>query len=174
MAVIEGAVGVPLASAGVPGAGTSEVQTITFGGTPTEGDPFALTYMGFRTADIDWTALDDAALIVAIDAALEALPTIGTGGVVVADGTLTAGVGTVTVTFGGNLGNRIVPLVGLAPSAAYLTSGGTLAVAETTAGVDAFGLGASKGQMAVDTTNGVLYINTGTALAPTWTKVGAQ
>jgi len=50
----------------------------------------------------------------------------------------------------------------------------TIAVAETTPGVTATGRGAAKGSILTDTTNGILYINTGTALAPTWTKVGTQ
>lgn len=33
---------------------------------------------------------------------------------------------------------------------------------------------AGKGSLAVDTTNGKLYINTGTKSSPTWTVVGAQ
>ena len=33
---------------------------------------------------------------------------------------------------------------------------------------------AAKGALAVDTTNGKLYINTGTKAANTWTVVGAQ
>ena len=33
---------------------------------------------------------------------------------------------------------------------------------------------APKGALLIDTTNGVLYINTGTKAQPTWTKVGTQ
>lgn len=174
--IIEGSgFGHPLTNAGVPGAGTDEVQTITFGGTPTDIDLFRLSFEGFTTTDIEWTNTNDAALIADIDAALESLQSIGTGGVVVADGTLTAGIGTVTVTFSGaNLAKRVQPLIGAVPSAAYTTSGGTLAVSETTPGVTAAGLGAPKGAKLIDTTNGVDYINTGTAEAPTWTKTGTQ
>ena len=50
----------------------------------------------------------------------------------------------------------------------------TLAIAETTPGVDATYRGAGKGQLVIDTTNAKLYMNTGTALAPTWTVVGTQ
>ncbi len=53
-------------------------------------------------------------------------------------------------------------------------SAGTIAVATTTPGVDAEFRDSAKGQLLVDTTNGILYINTGAALAPTWTKVGTQ
>jgi hypothetical protein len=31
-----------------------------------------------------------------------------------------------------------------------------------------------KGSLYIDRTNGILYINTGTISAPTWTKVGTQ
>lgn len=33
---------------------------------------------------------------------------------------------------------------------------------------------AGKGSLLTDSTNGVLYINTGTKASPTWTKVGTQ
>ena len=33
---------------------------------------------------------------------------------------------------------------------------------------------AAKGDLATDTTNGILYINTGTLAATVWTKVGVQ
>src|SRR5688572_1004440 len=97
--VIEG--GMEYQNAGAPSNGTNEVQTLTFGGTP-DGGTFKLAFDGYTTGPITFVDDDDAALIAAIDAALEALSSIGTGGVTVADGTLTNGVGTVTITFGGN------------------------------------------------------------------------
>ena len=84
---------------GAPAAGTNEVQTLTIGGTPT-GGTFRLSYQGRRTGLIAWSATNNT-LVANVDAALEALPTIGTGGVVTAAGTLTAGVGTITITFSG-------------------------------------------------------------------------
>lgn len=168
---IEGGIG-PYEFAGTPGAGTSEVQTLTFGGTP-DGGTFKLAFDGYTTAAITWVGNDDAALIAAIDAALEALPNIGTGGVTVADGTLTNGIGTVTITFGGNLAKMVVPLITVADDSLTGTDP-TVAVVETTPGVTADFRGAKKGALVTDTTNGILYINTGTALAPTWTKVGTQ
>jgi hypothetical protein len=167
---IEGHIG-PYAIAGVPGAGTSEVQTLELSGTPTEGT-FKLAFDGYTTAAITWTATDNT-LIAAIDAALEALPNIGTGGVTVADGTLTSGIGTVTITFGGNLAKMVVPLITVADDSLVGTDA-AVAVTETTAGVTADFRGASKGALVVDTTNAKLYINTGTALSPTWTVVGTQ
>lgn len=168
---IEGGLG-PYESAGAPGAGTSEVQTLTFGGTPT-GGTFTITFDGHTTAPITWVGDNDAALIAAIDAALEALPNIGTSGVTVADGTLTNGVGTVTITFGGNLAKLAVSLMTVTSSLTGTTP--TAAITETTPGVTADFRGSKKGALVCDTTNGVLYINTGTSgLNPTWTKVGTQ
>jgi hypothetical protein len=158
-------------SAGAPVNGTNEVQTITIGGTPTAGT-FTLTYDGFTTAPITWSATNGT-LVANIDAALEALPNIGTGGVVTAVGTMTAGIGTIAVTFSGaNLAKRAVNTI---TSVSSLTgTSPTLAVTETTPGVRATALGTGKGGLLTDTTNGILYINTGTAAAPTWTKVGTQ
>jgi hypothetical protein len=169
MPSIEG--GLEYNMAGAPGAGTSEVQTLTFDGTPTGGS-FKLTYDGYTTTAITWVGNNDNALIAAIDAALEALPNIGASGVVVADGTLTSGIGTVTITFGGNLAKLAVNLI-VATSSLTGTLP-TAVVTETTPGVTADFRGASKGATVQDTTNGVLYINTGTALVPIWTKVGTQ
>lgn len=159
-------------SAGAPVAGTDEVQTITFGGTPT-GGTFKLSYDGMVTAAISWSATNNT-LRDNVDAALEALPNIGTGGVATAVGTMTAGIGTLTVTFsGGNLAKRAVNLIAVANNSLTGTSP-TIAVAETTPGVDATALGAPKGALLTRLDTGVLMINTGTALAPTWTVVGAQ
>lgn len=170
MPIIEGGLG-PFANAGAPGAGTDEVQTITFGGTPT-GGTFRLKFEGFTTGDIAWSATNNT-LRDNVDAALEALPNIGTGGVTTAVGTMTAGIGTLTVTFAGNLGKKAVSTITVDNNSLTGTSP-TVAVAETTPGVDAASRGMPKGALVVDTTNGKLYINTGTALAPTWTVVGSQ
>ena len=77
------------------------------------------------------------------------------------------------MTFAGNLTKQAVNTIAVANNSLTGTAP-TLAVAETTPGVDADFRGAKKGALVTDTTNGVLYINTGTALAPTWTKVGTQ
>lgn len=170
MPIIEGTLGVPLQSAGAPVAGTSEVQTITIGGTPT-GGTFTLTFEGHTTDPITWTATD-ATLVSNIDAALEALANIGTGGVTTAAGTVSSGIGTITVTFAGNRGRQAV---GTMTAVSSLTgTSPTVAVAETTPGVNATGGRPAAGALVVDTTNKKLYINTGTALAPTWTVVGSQ
>jgi hypothetical protein len=158
-------------SAGAPSAGTSEVQTLTIGGTPTSGT-FKLKFDGFTTAAITWSATNST-LVANIDGALEALPNIGTGNVTTAVGTMTAGIGTITITFAADLATKAVPTITVANNSLAGTSP-TVAVAETTPGVDATGRLAAKGAVLTDTTNGILYINTGTAFSPTWTKVGTQ
>lgn len=160
-----------LTNAGAPADGTSEVQTLTFGGTPT-GGTFKLSFKGYTTAAISWSATN-ATLVSNIDTALEALAVIGSGGVTTAVGTMTAGIGTITLTFAGALGKKAVPLVAVALNSLTGTSP-TLEVAETTPGVDGTYRTAGKGNLLLDTTNGVAYINTGTTNAPTWTKVGTQ
>src|SRR4030095_42426 len=116
-------------NAGAPVAGTDEIQTITIGGTPT-GGTFALTFEGFTTAPISWNATN-ATLIAAIDAALEALPNIGTGNVVTAVGTMTAGIGTATVTFSNALGKKAVSTMTVANNSLTGTTP-TVRVAATT------------------------------------------
>lgn len=165
--VIEGALG-GYQSAGAPSAGTNEVQTLTIGGTPTAGT-FKLVQDGIQTASITWSAVN-ATLLSAINTALDAI--LGASSVVATAGTLTAGIGTILLTYsGGSYQKRAVStmtyvnaLTGTSP---------TLAVAETTPGVDATGRFAAKGAQLTDTTNGILYIATATN-PPTWTKVGLQ
>jgi hypothetical protein len=174
--VIDSGAGEIYQNAGAPSAGTDEVQTLTIGGTPEVGSTFRITFEGWKTAAIPWSSVD-ATLVASIDAALEALPNIGAGGVAVADVTLTSGVGTASITFSGaNLAKKDV---GLAVASEFkqstgAASAGTAAIATTTPGVTATARDAGKGALLVDTTNGKLYINTGAALAPTWTVVGTQ
>lgn len=98
----------PLKTATTPVNGTNEVQTVTFGGTPT-GGTFTITFSGRTTGAITWSSTN-ATLVANIDAALELLPNIGTGGVTTAVGTMTAGIGTITLTFTGNLAKLAVAL----------------------------------------------------------------
>jgi hypothetical protein len=157
--------------AGAPAAGTDEVQTLTIGGTPT-GGTFALSFDGHATAPITWVAVN-ATLLAAIQVALEALPNIGGGNILVAAGTLTAGIGTATLTFRLAMGKLAVNTIGVAANNMTGTAP-TLAVAETTPGVNATLRGSATGAVLVDSTTGILYANTGTAAQPTWTKVGTQ
>ena len=166
--IIEGAIGAPLQSAGAPSDGTTEVQTLTIDAS---GGTFKLTFDGWETAAIAWSSTNNT-LRDNVDAALEALPNIGSGGVTVAVGTMTSGVGTLTITFAGNHVKKAQNLITVSSNS--LTGTATCSIAETTAGVTATHRGAPTGAVATDTTNGILYINTGTAVAPTWTKVGTQ
>lgn len=159
-----------LTVATAPVAGTNAVQTITIGGTPT-GGTFALTCEGATTAAITWSATN-ATLVANIDAALEALPTVGTGGVVTAVGTAVAGIGTITCTFSGaNTGLRPVAVMTVANNNMTGTTP-TVAVALTTPGVEATYRNAVTGQLLIRTDTGVAYYNASTtAQAPTWTAV---
>lgn len=147
---------------GAPVDGTDEVQTLTKSGT-LSGGTFRLGFEGFFTATIAYNAT-----AAAIVAALEALPNIGTGGVTGTGGTID---GTpVVLTFAGNKGRRAVSLLTLYANS-LTGSSPTITIAETTAGVDMSPLLAAAGAEYRDTTNGVEYLNTGTALAPTWQRV---
>lgn len=162
----------PFTNAGAPGAGTDEVQTLTIGGTPT-GGTFTLRFRGEDTDPIDWSSTN-ATLAANIDAALGALGSIGgADNVTTAVGTMTAGIGTITITFTGSLAKQAVPTLSVASNDLTGTSP-TVAVAETTPGVTATARGVPKGALLLDTTNGLLYQNSGTVSAPTWDKVGAQ
>ena len=172
MAVIAGTRGRILENAGAPGAGTDEVQTLTIGGTPTSGT-FTLSFQGAVTAPITWSDTN-ATLVANIDAALGALRTVGgASNVTTAVGTMTAGIGTITITFVAALGKLAVPTIQVVSNNLAGTDP-TVEVAETTPGVTATHRGVAKGTVVTDTTNGKLYINSGTALAPTWTVVGSQ
>lgn len=154
--------------AGIPAAGTSEVQTITIQ-TSTSGGTFTLTLANGRTtAPITWSATD-ATLIADVDAKLEALPAIGVGGVSVSDG-LTSGIGTMAVTFTGKNARQDMPTLTVTNN---LITGGTIpTIAQTTPGVEGTFRNAITGQLLVDTVTPDLYINDSTtAGAPTWTKV---
>lgn len=157
--------------AGVPSSGTSEVQTVTVGGTPSGGS-FKLSFAGQTTAAIAWSSTN-ATLIANVQNALRALGTVGSAGVTVAAGTLTAGIGTLVVTFGGNLAKLAIATMVVADNSLTGTSP-TVAVTKTTPGVTATHRGAPNGALLLDTTNGKLYQNTGTATSPVWGVVGAQ
>jgi len=150
----------------------NEVQTITIGGTPTTGT-FKLGYGGQTTAAITWSATNNT-LRDRIDAALEALSNIAPGEVTCAVGTMTGGIGTITVTFSGALAETDLELMTVEDNSLDDATDPTLVIEETTPGVDATLRGASIGALLKDVTNGKLYINAGTAQEPTWTVVGLQ
>lgn len=167
--IIEGAFGVRT-SAGAPGAGTNEVQTLTIGGTPT-GGTYKLALDGVPTGAVTWSATN-ATLLSNLNTALDAV--FGTASIVATAGTLTAGIGTVLLTFSGNeYARRAVNTMTVYDNSLTGTTP-TLAIAETTPGVNATGLGTPKGGTVLDTTNGKAYINTGTDTTPSWTVIGSQ
>jgi hypothetical protein len=172
MPVIEGAgLGTPLANAGAPVAGTNEVQTLTIGGTPT-GGTVTLTYDGFTTAAITWVAVN-ATLLTAINAALDLLPNGAASAIVATAGTLTLGIGTILLTFSGApLAKRAVNT--MTATSSLTGTSPTLAIAETTPGVNATAIGIAKGGLLIDTTNGKLYIATTGGTAPVFVVVGSQ
>jgi hypothetical protein len=131
----------------------NEVQTLTVTGTPT-GGTFKLQFRGYKTAAIAYNAT-----AAAVQAALELLSTIGTGGVVATGGPLP---GTpVVLTFSSQLGNTNVPSITIVNPA---FTGGTTPVATiavTTPGVGIydvkpgwFDLGPTLGGITVTHNNG--------------------
>lgn len=98
----------------------------------------------------------------------------GKSGIVATDVDLVSGVGNVALTFSGaQVAKRAHALITVADNSLTGTDP-TLEITETTPGVTADGIGAQVGALAVNTANGKLYINTGTAALPTWTLVGGQ
>lgn len=211
--------------------GSAEVQTLTFAGTIT-GGTFKLRMRGQVTDDITWSSTNNT-LVSNIDTALEAISPVGASGVVTAVGSMTSGIGTITLTFaafgpqplvevaenrltgtsadvssalttagvvfppigkvgvvatagtltdgigtvtltfsGANMAKKVQPLITVAAN--NLTGTATCTTVEATAGVDADFRGAPIGALATDISNGKQYSNTGTAQAPTWTVIGSQ
>ena len=153
----------------IPTSGTSEIQTLTIQAS-TSGGTFTLTTLNGRTtAAIAWSAVN-ATMLLNVDNALEALPSIGTAGVTTAAGTLTAGIGTITLTFTGKNAKQDMPALSVTNN---LITGGTIpTIATTTAGVEATLRNAITGQLLVDRLTPDLYINDSLiAGSPTWTKV---
>jgi hypothetical protein len=162
----------PLKNPGAPAAGTNEVQTLTIGGTPT-GGTFRIALDGLPTTAITWVGVN-ATLLASINAALDALPNSAASAIVATAGTLTAGIGTVILTFSGAPLNRAAVATMTVTENSLTGTLPTLAIAETTPGVDATARGIAVGGLLLDITNAKLYINTGTSFAPTWVVVGAQ
>ena len=161
--------------AGVPSNGTSEIDTLTIQSGTASGT-FTIAVDGGRTtAPITWSATNTT-LLANVDAALEALNVIGVGGVTTAAGTLSSGIGTITLTFTGKNAKRDMPALSIGTSAALLASTPTpnpsaATLTTTTPGVEATFRDAKTGTLLVDTSTPSLYINTSTtAGSPTWTK----
>src|SRR5262245_5630281 len=133
--------------AGTPGTGTSAVQTLNFTGTAVTTRTIVLGLEGFVTAPIT-VAATAAAMVSAIDAALEALPNVGTGGVTTAAGTYTAGAGTITCTFALP---RPVALMTLEVNSMAGAPAPTLAITTTTPGIKPDIVGPARGAVLINT-----------------------
>lgn len=128
----------------------NEVQTATITGTPAGGS-FKLSFKGYTTGNIAYNAAANT-----VQAALEALSSIGTTGVTV---TGSAG-GPYAITFQNQLGQQAVPLI--VPDSTGFTGGTSplLTVARTTPGVGLYDaqaaytdLGATKGGITIARNN---------------------
>lgn len=157
------------AFAGVPSGGTTEIDTLTIQTSTTSGTFTIEVDDGRTTAPITWSATD-ATLIASIDAALENLNVIGTGGCVVAAGTGSSGIGTYTITMAGKNAKRDMPALSIGTNS--LVGGAAPTLTTTTAGIEATFRDARKGQLLVDSVAGNLYLNESAAAgAPTWTEL---
>lgn len=156
-----------LPNAGVPSAGTDEVQTATFGGTGGTST-FKLKLGTISTGTIAWSN-NNTTLLANINAALDAA--FGASAIVATSSTLASGLGDALLTFSGSTYQKSAVAT---MTATIVTGALTISIAETTPGVDATYRGWPVGQLVTDTTNKIIYINTGTSTAPTWTKVGTQ
>lgn len=155
----------PLLSLGAaPTQAVNEVQRLTPSGT-VSGGTFTISYGGQTT-----TAIVFNATAAVIQAALEALSTIGAGNVLCAGGPVNSAF--VSITFQGALGGLNVSQVTV--DGTNLT-GSTPAITPTTttAGVRGSYRGAQTGALLQDTTNGNIYQNTGSANTPAWSDLGA-
>jgi hypothetical protein len=159
--LIEGVEPQEFSGADAPVDGTDEQRAITV--TATDGT-FRVAVDGHWTAELahDITSAN-------LQVALRALPSVNGANVAV------AGDAPHTLTFGGNLGRQLHAAGFVTTDVTNLIDGGgagTAVVAIAVPGVTATGLGAPAGSRYTDATNGVDYVNTGTALDPTWTAVG--
>lgn len=163
--------GGPYVSAGAPSAGTSCVQTLTTGGTPTAGS-FTLIFGNQATGAIVWSATD-ATFEANIATALNALSDIGTSGVAVTAGTGSSGIGTYLITFQNQNADLTVPAI-VVGSNSLTGTAPTVAVAVTTAGVTATLRGGYPGTVVYDYVNNKEWVNVGTAAAPQFARTGAN
>jgi hypothetical protein len=154
------------ASATAPGNGTNAIQTLTIGAV--SAGTFTLTFDGKTTSSIAWSSTN-ATLVANVDTALEALATVGTGGVTTAAGTMVNGAnGTMTVTFTGNRSKQPVPLMTCVSTG---LTGGVITPTTTTAGVMADGRIYPRGTLVMAKDTGKWYTNSGTPLNPTWSII---
>jgi hypothetical protein len=159
--------GGPYTCAGAPVAGTSCVQTVTIGGTPT-GGTFTLIFGGIATGSIAWTATD-ATLASNIATALNNLPNVGASGTVGAVGTGSSGIGSYTITFQNQNANETVPTIMVGQNNMAGTAP-TVTVAMTTTGVTGSVRGVLAGTEITDYSGPRQWSNAGSPNAPSWVR----
>ncbi len=164
--VIQGSYDGRRTNPGVPSNGTSEIQLLTIGGTPTAGYIQFKTDAGKISGTAVWTATD-ATWVSRMQTQLDLL--FGAGNTVAAIGTLSSGIGTVTITYALDLGSLNVPLLSVVNNLTGTVP--TAAITTQTAGVTATQRGALSGTECQDTTNANVYINQGTASNPEWNLI---
>ncbi len=151
-------------SNGAPSAGVNAVQGITTSGTVTAGT-FKLSFQGFVTGPISWTATT-----AILETALNNLKSIGSGGTGLVGVVVTGGAfpGTaLVITFSGTqVAKKELPVLVLHSN--DLIGGGTVVVANSTAGVNVFGRGIAPGAQILNGLTGAVHANSGTAEQPVW------
>jgi hypothetical protein len=152
-------------TATTPTNGVNETQLLTFSGT-ISGGTFILTFNNRQTGSIAWSATN-ATLVSNIDTALEALSSIGSGGVFTAVRSMTAGIGTITVTFSGTK-NAKLDVSEMTRVSSLTGSGAALAISTLTAGVTADGRNSNAGTLCVAQDSGLTFVNKGTPPNPSW------
>jgi len=151
---------------GVPSNGTSCIQILTIGGTPDGGSIPIATNAGKLSPSILWDS-NNTTLIANIQAGLDSL--FGTDETLVAEDSLSSGVGTISITFQNNSGSKVQPL--LAVTNNLTGTDPTADISMDTDGVDATHRGAPQGATCEDSTNKNLYVNKGTSMNPTWALI---
>lgn len=157
-----------LTNAGAPSSGTSSINTLDVKAS-TSGGSSTLTFGGLTTPSFAFNSTNNT-FVANLQLALD--NTFGTNAFVAAAGTLTAGIGTITITASNRLAKQAIGAMTVTNG---FTGGAAATISETTAGVTATFWGCGKGTMVKDVTNGKTYVNSGTNnAAPTWTVVGSQ
>jgi hypothetical protein len=154
----------------LPTNGTNAVHRMTIGGAPTSGT-FRLTWNG-RTSTAITYSNTNATLLANIQTALDTI--FGAGNTIATAATLTAGVGTIDITFAAAFGKTPQSVV-ISYTASTLNGSGTIAIASQTAGVAASYRGAAPGAMLIYTgvVPAVQYYNASATLhAPNWQLTG--
>ena len=158
MGFIEGSKSLPLESEGVPTNGVSHVDSVNVSAS---SGTYVLSFQGFRTTPLAFNANG-----AAIQAAMEALPSIGAGNISVVGNQPS----TAQMTFQGSLARKSLPALIVDRN----DTDGSILQQILTPGSDGFRRGSGEGALVIDVTNAKSYINTGTEFVPAWTVVGTQ